>query len=250
MSRVLVVLPAQDFDPSEAAIPWQILTQAGCEVAFATPAAQAARADQRMLTGAGLGPWKALLQAGTGARAAYLRMERAAAFLEPRAWSGIRIQDFDALLLPGGHAPGMKPYLESALLQDLVVQTLGVGKPLAAICHGVLLAARSRDPQTGRSVLWGRRTTSLLEAQELLAWNLTRLWLGRYYRTYTQTTQAEVTSLLRAPSDFIPGPLPLSRDAPGHLAAGFVCRDRNYLSARWPGDAHALAQALLELLAA
>lgn len=247
-STILIPLPSRDFDPSEAAIPWRMLIQAGCRVVFATPDAQPATGDPRILSGEGLGIWKGLLQAAPEARAAYDAMVQDKAFAHPLAYAELERLDFDALLLPGGHAPGMKPYLESALLQALVVKCFKANRPVAAICHGTLLAARSLDAETGRSVLWGRRTTSLLATQELLAWNLTRAWLGDYYRTYPITTQAEVTSLLRSPRDYVTGPPPLHRDAPGQLEAGFVCRDGNYLSARWPGDAHRLGQALLELL--
>ena len=55
----------------------------------------------------------------------------------------------------------MRPYLESALLQAKVAQAFHYRLPVGAICHGVLLAARSTDPGTGRSVLHGHRTTAL-----------------------------------------------------------------------------------------
>jgi hypothetical protein len=37
MARVLVLLPARDFDPSEAAVCWRVLVGAGHAVHFATP---------------------------------------------------------------------------------------------------------------------------------------------------------------------------------------------------------------------
>ena len=37
MKRVLIPLPERDFDPSEAAISWRVLTDAGIDVKFATP---------------------------------------------------------------------------------------------------------------------------------------------------------------------------------------------------------------------
>ena len=114
-------------------------------------------------------------------------------------------------------------------------------KSVGAICHGVVLAARSKAA-SGRSVLHGRKTTALLQRQELLAWNLTRGWLGDYYRTYPQTVQAEVTEALASPEDFIAGPLPLRRDTPDNPRPGFALRDGNYVSARWPGDAHRFAE--------
>jgi hypothetical protein len=36
-------------------------------------------------------------------------------------------------------------------------------------------------------------------------------------------------------------PLPLRRDSAARLGVGFTVRDGDYLSARWPGDAHRFA---------
>jgi hypothetical protein len=82
----------------------------------------------------------------------------------------------------------------------------------------------------------------------MLAWNLTRLYLGDYYRTYPITVEDEVTAALARPEDFQHGPTPMTRDAPERLT-GFAVVDRNYVSARWPGDAHQFAFSLAALLA-
>jgi protease I len=47
--------------------------------------------------------------------------------------------------------------------------------------------------------------------------------------------------VLARPEDFIIGPLPLRRDSAARLGVGFTVRDGDYLSARWPGDAHRFA---------
>jgi len=57
MARVLIPLPARDFDPSEAAVSWQVLSNAGHAVSFATPDGGPAVADDMMLTGEGLDLW-------------------------------------------------------------------------------------------------------------------------------------------------------------------------------------------------
>ena len=62
----------------------------------------------------------------------------------------------------------MREYLESDVLQALVASFFAHDKPVAAICHGVLLAARSRDV-SGRLVLYGWRTTALTWQQERTA---------------------------------------------------------------------------------
>lgn len=85
---------------------------------------------------------------------------------------------------------------------------------------------------------------------ELTAWSLTRAWLGDYYRTYPKTVEDEVTAALSAPADFLRGPVSTRRDAPDHLERGFTVRDAQYLSARWPGDAHRLAAEFGRILSA
>ncbi|HZV53593.1 MAG TPA: type 1 glutamine amidotransferase domain-containing protein [Rhodocyclaceae bacterium] len=249
--RILVPLPAVGFDPTECAVPWQRLTAAGIEMHFATPAGRPAAADPRMVTGEDLGLWAPILRANGHGRAAYASLLADSRFLAPLSHDAAHAADFDALMLPGGHAPGMKVYLESAHLQSLVAKFFASGKPVAAICHGVLLAARARRAD-GRSVLHGRRTTALPEWMELSAWRLTRNRLGDYYRTYPVTVQQEVSAALAGPDDFIVGPhwspRGFLRDTPDHTALGFTVRDGNYLSARWPGDAHRFADELLEML--
>src|SRR5581483_5036059 len=57
MARVLIPLPARDFDPSEAAVSWLVLSKAGHIVNFATPDGRPAVADGMMLTGQELDFW-------------------------------------------------------------------------------------------------------------------------------------------------------------------------------------------------
>jgi putative intracellular protease/amidase len=72
--------------------------------------------------------------------------------------------------------------------------------------------------------------------------------------------QAEVTRALAGPADFVdvPDDAPdhwrkssgLFRDTPDDARPAFVVRDGNYVSARWPGDAHTFARTFAEVLAA
>jgi protease I len=257
VATVLVPLPRNDFDPTEAGVPWRVLTEAGHSFVFATPDGAPAQADPRMLHGTGLGLLAPLLRAQGNAVADHDRMAQSADYRAPIAWAdiadGLAAARFDALLLPGGHAPGMREYLDSTLLQSAVAGFFERDRPVAAICHGTVLAARSRVTRAdagGRSVLYGRRTTGLTRQLEMLAWRLTRHRLGDYYRTYPQTVQDEVAAALRSPADFLVGPPALLRDSDRLQRVGFTVRDGNYLSARWPGDAHRFAHEFAGLLAA
>jgi len=283
MARVLIPLPARDFDPSETAISWQILSNAGHAVSFATPDSEPAVADDMMLSGEGLDLWGALpllrklplvgllMRANRDARNAYAAMITDPDYSKPLHWDSVDPASFDALLLPGGHrARGMRDYLENKTLQRHVAEFFDAQKPVAAICHGVLLAARSHSARTGRSVLYGYETTALTWALENSAWKLariTRFWDPNYYRTYLEqagdpdgymSVQQEVTRALATPADFLDVPKTepqyrrktsgLQRDSMDDARPAFVVQDRNYISARWSGDVHTFAKAFAGLL--
>jgi protease I len=245
----LFPLPARDFDPTESSVPWRALIDAGHEVAFATPDGQPAAADPRILSGRGFAMWRPFLRARPHARTTYAEMASSEPYLHPLRYEQIDPDAFDAVVLTGGHAPGMKPYLESSKLQALVAKYMGEDKPVAVICHGVLIAARAHDPKTGRSVLYGRKTTGLTKAQELSAFAMTGMWLGRYYRTYEPTVEDEVRSVLASPDDSLTGDFALGRESPDKPEYGFVVRDGNYLSARYYVDAYKFGDELVRLLA-
>jgi putative intracellular protease/amidase len=237
---VLIPIPDLDFDPTETGVPWRMLRQRGHQIVFATPNAGSAHADQRMITGEGFGILATLMMADSNGRSAYKEMSKSEEFVRPISYEDIDPNQFDGLLLPGGHAPGMREYLESQQLQSIVGKFFSRSKPVGAICHGVLLAARSRGAD-GKSVLHGKKTTALPKFMELAGWALTCLNLGNYFRTYSTPVEDEVRRTLASPSDFIRGPFSVVRDSPDNLKSGFTVRDGNYLSARWPGDAHRFA---------
>lgn len=240
-------LPSTDFDPTESSVPFVRLSGSGHHVVVATPDGRQAAADERMLSGRGLGPWKSILRADENARHAYTRMQQHAAFQKPIRWADAGSDQFDALLLPGGHAKGMRPYLESEHLQDIAAAMMRTGKPVAAVCHGVLVLARAERRYRGH-VIADRQLTALTMAQEWSALLLTIWWLGTYYRTYPISVQREVSKTLTQGGRFLTGPFALFRDAPGKLERGFVVRDRNLLTARWPGDVHRMAETFLQML--
>ena len=240
MAKILVPLPSRDFDPTETGVPWRILTERTHELVFATPDGQPGEADPLMVTGNGLGLLAPFLRANADGQEAYAAMRGCAAFRAPITYDAIRLEDFDALLLPGGHAKGMRPYLESPVLQAHVASFFAIAKPVGAICHGVLLAARSQT-RWGKSVLNARKTTGLTRRMEMTAWTLTMLYLGDYYRTYPTPLEDEVRAALAHPEDFSAGPGSFAGDSMAHPEIGFTVRDGNYLSARWPGDAHRFA---------
>jgi putative intracellular protease/amidase len=239
-------LPDRDFDITEVAVPWRLLADAGHAVAFATERGGGAPVgDARLLRGVIFGQ----LGAAPQPKEFYGQMAEAGEFQRPIAWRDIEPAKFDGLVLPGGHAPGMRQYLGSALLQEKVAAFWALKRPVAAICHGVLVLARTRDPATGKSVIASRRTTCLLKYQERAAFFLTAWRLGRYYRTYAAYVEDEVKAALDSSAQFEQGPRTYAtRGTATDDTAAFVVQDGNYLSARWPGDAYLFTKRLIALL--
>ena len=275
---VAIPLPSRDFDPTEVAICWMVLKQLGHDVVFATSDGREAQADDIVLTGEGMDLWGFIpglrrlvafgrfVRANADARRAYAQMRLDPAFKAPLSWSQLSVQEIEGLLLPGGHrALGMRQYLESEILQKFVSLCFDAGLPVAAICHGVVLAARSRTADGARSVLYGRRTTALTWALERKGWifgRIFRFWdpsITAHIPTARETPPASCPcrAKSRAPwpapkiSSMFPPTLPtassrraggLTRDRWDDDRAAFVVRDGDYVSARWPGDAHAFAR--------
>ncbi|WP_328450835.1 DJ-1/PfpI family protein [Amycolatopsis sp. NBC_00438] len=271
MARVLIPVPARDSDPSEVAVSRAVLSR-DHTVVFATPGGTQATCDELMVTGEGLDLWSRVpglkkftalgrvLRADEAARDAHRALLDDPAWSSPIRWDDINLDDVDGVLLPGGHrARGMREYLESPVLQGVVADAFRRDLPVGAICHGVLLAARSVDPATGRSVLHGRTTTALTWQLERTAWRLarrTRFWDPDYYRTYVEepgqpegylSVQQEVTRALARPDDFRDTTERVkasgrARDRLDDERPAFVVEDGNYVSARWPGDVHTFAK--------
>ncbi len=287
--KIIMPLPSHDFDPTEVSVSWQILHAAGHVVEFTTADGNRGYADPIMISGEGLDPWGwipglkkirffgLLLRADRFGRAAYRKIPTDPNFLRPRRYADLSPGDYDGMILPGGHAPRMRQYLEDETLKNFIadffddVDASGTHRPVATICHGVLLAARSVSKKTGRSVLFGKRTTALTWDLERSAWMLARYaarcWDPAYYRTYMESgedppghwsVESEVKRALETPDDFLQVPRGtadyrrktngMARDRSDDSRPAWVVRDGNYISGRWPGDVHTFAKEFAALL--
>ena len=284
MATVLMPLPACDFDPTEVAVSWQVLSAAGHEVRFATPSGQPGQADDLMVTGRGLDPWGAV----PGLRRVtvvgrVLRADRRPARpmrrCAPTRPSGRRCTGgrpgaarTTHCCCPAGTGPAACAPISRAPRSSRWPSTRsGPARPVGAICHGVLVAAAAVDPATGHSVLYGRRTTALTWALERKAWGspaTPAFWDANYYRTYMEepgqpwgymSVQQEVTRALaiRPTSRTWSATRPTgarktsgrARDTPTDARPAWVVRDGSYVSARWPGDAYTFARTFAAVLA-
>jgi putative intracellular protease/amidase len=233
--RILMPLPDHDFDVTEVAVPWRLLTDAGHQVVFGTErAGTRPAADPRLLTGVIFGQ----LGAEPEPKRFYQQLTADPGFAAPIAWAAIEPSDYDGLLLAGGHAPGMRQYLGSSLLHAKVAEFWRLERPVAAICHGPIVLARA-------GVLAGRRTTCLPKYMERMAYYATAWKLGRYYRTYRAYVEDEVR---KAGARFERGPIATARGTATDDGPAFTVQDGNYVSARWPGDAYLFARRFDQLL--
>ena len=138
----------------DLAVPHEILSEAGFEVAAASPRGGEVPIDPDSLK-----------------RSKYARFDpgawleqRKSFLLESIPLREVRHEDFDAVLYPGGYGSfwDLTVDRENA---DLVGDFVREGKPVAAIRHGgtALLAAKT---SSGRSILNGRRVTGASDDEE------------------------------------------------------------------------------------
>lgn len=233
--HILIPLPDHDFDPTETATPWRVCAKRGWKTTFATEHGQVAAADPRLLLGFMRGP----MGAGPQGLADYQWMTQSREYQEPIKFTDIRVDDYDALLLAGGHAPGMKQFLESKIIQEKTVTFFKQQKCVGAICHGVLVLARAIDPETGKSVIYHYKLTSLTKLFEMIGYLATFWLLGRRFRTYDAYVEDEVRSAVRDQRQYSSGFMPFPH----------VVIDRNLVTARyWMFDAEKYAADFADLI--
>eukprot|EP00003_Mantamonas_plastica_P001700 TRINITY_DN1120_c0_g1_i1.p1 TRINITY_DN1120_c0_g1~~TRINITY_DN1120_c0_g1_i1.p1 ORF type:complete len:453 (-),score=135.68 TRINITY_DN1120_c0_g1_i1:246-1604(-) len=236
---ILIPLPDNQFDVTELSIPWRILKNEGFVCTFATENGNVPQADETLLDPKGVVFGK--LGAEYEAKMHYRELVTTPEFQEPIRWDEINLLDYDGLLLVGGHQQGMRQYLESEVLQKVVAEFFKQDLPVGAICHGTLLAARSIDEETGKSVLFNRKTMTLPKVLEAAGWAMTAWKMGRAYRTYDEYCEEEVCSFLENAEEQYFSPFTVGGKGKmfvGDEDVAAVCRDGKYLSARWPGDAY------------
>ena len=245
MANILMPLPDKDFDVTEVAVPWRLLTNAGHQVIFATEQGGFAPEADALLLNPGI--FKSL-GAAKQAKHYYAEMLNDNAFQLPICWDQIDISTIDGLILPGGHAPGMRQYLGNKDLHQIIADFWQTKKPVGAICHGVITLARATNSD-GLSVLSGMKTTSLPKYMERLAYFLTFWKLGKHYRTYPAYVEDEIKSVLTSGGQYFRGPINLGkRGSDTDHSDAFVVEDGRYISARWPGDAYLFTERFLSLL--
>jgi putative intracellular protease/amidase len=140
----------------EFANPYKALTDAGHEVVVATPGGTTPNVDMMSLRPAMAGGERGALELEAIIRDAEV-MRR------PLKLSEVRLEDYDAVYLPGGHGP-MSDLAFDADAGRLLTAQLASGKPLAIVCHGpaAMLATRIH----GKSPFKGYKVTGFTNDEE------------------------------------------------------------------------------------
>lgn len=183
--KILVPLPTVGFDPTEMAVPVSYLKKVGHTIVFATPDGKPSEgADPYTLCGFVFG---LLFKIFPEPKALYEQVIDMPEYANPISYSDIVPNEYDGVFLTGGHAPGMKSYLANSVLLDKVGEFFELKRPVAAICHGVLVLARAKD-KNGNSLLYKRRATSLLSWLEVQAYLVTHYLVGIPAKEYQLST--------------------------------------------------------------
>jgi putative intracellular protease/amidase len=140
----------------EFAMPYKAVTEAGHEVVVATPGGVVPNVDMMSLRPSMAGGIEVALELEAIIRSAE-------AMRRPLKLSDVRLEDYDAVYLPGGHGP-MSDLAYDADVGRLLTAQLASGKPLAIVCHApaALLATRIH----GVSPFKGYRVTGFTNEEE------------------------------------------------------------------------------------
>lgn len=140
----------------EFARPYKAITDAGHEVVVATPNGVTPTVDMMSLR-------PAMADGDKGALELEEIIRSAEVMRRPLQLSDVRLEDYDAVYLPGGHGP-MQDLAFDADVGRLLTAQLASGKPLAIVCHApaAILATRIH----GESPFKGYRVTCFTNEEE------------------------------------------------------------------------------------
>ncbi len=201
----------------EFARPYKIITDAGHEVVVATPNGVIPTVDMMSLRPEMVGGAQEALELEAIIRSAEV-MRR------PLKLSDVRLEDYDAVYLPGGHGP-MADLAFDADVGRLLTAQLASGNPLFIVCHGpaAMLATRIH----GVSPFKGYRVTCFTDKEEEAVGLASKAtWL-------LETDLKEKVGV---------------NFSSGELWEPYMVEDRNLVTGQNPHSAAVLGRRLLEVL--
>jgi len=93
----------------------------------------------------------------------------------PIPWLEANWDEADCVVVVGGHHPGMNQMLKSRPLQRKISELWKNKRVIfAAMCHGNLVYARARDPETMQPIYWNLKGTCLPRYCEHMAYLATK----------------------------------------------------------------------------
>ncbi|MEU1592662.1 type 1 glutamine amidotransferase domain-containing protein [Streptomyces sp. NPDC005708] len=200
----------------EFAAPYKALTEAGHEIVVATPRGVVPTVDMMSLRPEMAGSAQIALDLEAIIRSAEV-------LRRPIQLADARLEDYDAVYLPGGHGP-MEDLCLDADAGRLLTAALASGKPLAIVCHApaAMLATRIH----GKSPFVGYRVTAFTNEEE------EAVGLAQRARWTVET------ELIEMGVDF----------TKGEMWKPYTVVDRNLFTGQNPASASVLAERLLKVL--
>ncbi|MEV5956358.1 type 1 glutamine amidotransferase domain-containing protein [Streptomyces sp. NPDC051987] len=201
----------------EFAMPYKKITETGHEVVVATPGGVVPSVDMMSLRPSMAGGEEMALELEEIIRSAEV-------LRRPLQLSDVRLEDYDAVYLPGGHGP-MADLAFDADCGRLLTAQLASGRPLAIVCHApaAILATRIH----GKSPFEGYRVTCFTDEEEAGVGLAPRApWL-------LETELKDKVGI-----DFSRGP----------IWEPYMVEDRNLITGQNPHSAAILADRLLQIL--
>ena len=232
MSHILMVVSAADsleladgtqhptgFWAEELVVAHRALKASGADITIATPGGKKPTVDPGSLNPEIVGEEENVREFER-----YLT-EIAAELEAPAALSAVRIADFDAVVLPGGHGP-MGDLATDSDLGALLIEANDAGTIIAPFCHGPagLLSATAKD---GSFTFADRQLTVFTDEEELTGGT------GKNTPWLVATTLAERGAIVKA----------------GPAWSSYVVRDGNLISGQNPQSSEAVAAAVVAALA-
>ncbi|MFD7406231.1 type 1 glutamine amidotransferase domain-containing protein [Streptomyces sp. NPDC059866] len=203
----------------EVAASHEVLTAAGAEVSIATPGGVRPTVDALSLDERG-----GVAEADAQRLRAYLD-GIADQLSAPLSLAEVRAGDYDAIYIPGGHAP-MADLATDADLGRLLDEADASGRTVAALCHGVAALLSAGRPDGGFTFA-GRTLTSFTDEEERQG------GLGDNTPYYVESRLRERGAVVEA----------------GPAWSNTVVQDGNLITGQNPQSSKATAEAVLKTLA-
>lgn len=202
----------------ELAVPWYALADAGAELVLASPAGGAAPIDPGSLKPVGQNePAVERLLADASLQASLASTPRVA---------DVDAARFDALFFPGGHGTMWDLPVDAGVTRA-VEQAFAAGRLIAAVCHGPAGLVSARRPD-GEPIVKDLRVNSFTDAEEAA------VGLAQVVPFLLERRLRELGGRFEGGPSWQP----------------YAVRDGQLVTGQNPQSSHAVAQALLDALAA